>query len=1137
MSRVRVFDIVGSVRAPSNPQIRVFDLAGKAGSLSGPQIRVFDMVARSRVLGPQVRIFDIAGKTRTSDVPTAFRRAHGGDWEPGWFMRGNLFKRVHPDAEWLPTTRPGIAPEPGEVPTPTPTPSPQWSTKKVALIGDSTLNGIGETAMRNALVARGFTASNIWFYARSGKPIILNDDLGKNALVNMAEARAALGGEPDMWLFNLGSNGHRDARNPEWIGQVLANAGSAEVIWSGITQANGYTDGNLSSEATRLAWNDVARPIIEAHPTGRWLDWHGYAMPFAGGDIGWWNADGVHHTALGTAKKLEFLANALATTPPPTAASGAHVIVGLIQSNIRGAATDYIASDQYDNPLIEMYRWSDGKLVPATEPMSTRDSGVGMGAMNTFVKRYAAANPGQRIVVINTARGGTGLTTPSTNTQGTAFTWDPNAANDANNLARSSVTAINSLMAALPSGSKIVAFLANHGSTDGSNGTPKATFKTLMTNWLTFLRTQTNTPTVPYLMMQMRPSLLVENRHNLIDQGQQEIAAETPNVEHIPAPVGTEYAKDDSVHFNARGVREIGVRMYERFATLATPTPTPEQTPSVPAGALPLGTASYPIVGEARYLATNGNNANAGTQAAPWATLQHAINNTPSGGTIVVRGGVHYGGSYTSPNGKTLRIINAPGETVWFDGTVEVTGWTSNGNNTWTAPYAYTFIRADVETSYKGTNPMRNHPDQLWLDTTAMVQVSDNTVPGAGQFSVNQATDTITVGTNPSGKVARAVAHKQFIVASGRTDLLGIGVRRYSPETMEFLNAMIYMGGSNDGAIVENCHFRESHLAALHITRPNMRVSRNTIENGGQTGVHAYQAHNLVFEQNYIHHINRMSWQPEPTTAAAKFTMANFVVVRHNVVHDVNGAYGLWFDVSMNRFKIYGNETSAGAEVMKHGIEVELSGGGYFNSTQHTSYIVGNKTENCKVGILVFDSSDVVVSNNDMRGSEVGLQIWQDKRFNEGPLHGQTYTFEELPWIARNNKALNNVYRPGGGYNLQLVAYDDGGVQNLLGLEMVTLIAGEWFYPAPPGSAVQLGRLGGARTSYNTPTALAGAGADVGGPIGSKLGAVGQSSAYPNTAQMQATAYPASAVVAEMLNVPVGTRLIGPNVANLPVTS
>ncbi len=256
----------------------------------------------------------------------------------------------------------------------------------------------------------------------------------------------------------------------------------------------------------------------------------------------------------------------------PPAGAPYDVIVGLIQSNMRGAATDYdLTADQYTGP-VDMWRWSSSTIVTATEPLSTRDSSTGMGAMNTFVKDYASqvlAN-GRRILIINTARGGTGFTTPSTNPAGTAYTWNRTAANDSNNLALTTRDALISIVAALPAGSRIVAYLANHGSTDGTNNTPKATFKAYLEDWIQWIRDETDTADVPYVMMQMRPSLLVEGRHLNLDNAQQEVA-EAGTAAHIGfalSPNGSQYNKADSVHFNAEGVREIGHRLFDEYQTL-----------------------------------------------------------------------------------------------------------------------------------------------------------------------------------------------------------------------------------------------------------------------------------------------------------------------------------------------------------------------------------------------------------------------------------------------------------------------------------------------------------------------------------------------------------------------------------------
>lgn len=253
--------------------------------------------------------------------------------------------------------------------------------------------------------------------------------------------------------------------------------------------------------------------------------------------------------------------------------SGYDIIVGLIQSNIRGAADDYDSTaDQYSDARIDMWRWSDNTIQPAAELLSTRDATTtGMGAMNTFVKDYRAGTlaSGRKILVVNMARGGTGFTLPSTNPSSTTLHWDRNLTNNSDNLAQTTKTAMSTILSAAGPGARVVAYLANHGSTDGSNNTPKATFKASLQDWITWFRTQTGTTNVPYVMMQMRPSLVAaENRHKIIDDAQAETATELPNVGYVLSPVGGSYERADSVHFNALGVRTIGHSLYSKWVTM-----------------------------------------------------------------------------------------------------------------------------------------------------------------------------------------------------------------------------------------------------------------------------------------------------------------------------------------------------------------------------------------------------------------------------------------------------------------------------------------------------------------------------------------------------------------------------------------
>lgn len=252
------------------------------------------------------------------------------------------------------------------------------------------------------------------------------------------------------------------------------------------------------------------------------------------------------------------------TGPEP----GYDIIVPIIQSNMRGAATDFTVDDSDYPDNVFMWQHASGTIVPAAEPQSNLDNHVSMGGSNTFVRAWAANRvPSNRsVLIVNVARGGTGFTTPGSNPFSSAFHWRHDLADDTSNLARRGVDTIRAALVAAGPGARIVAVLANHGSTDGTNNTPKATFKAYLQAWITWLRTELEIPTVPYLMMQMRPDLAAaETRHRIIDEAQRETADELPYVGYAYSPVGSMYYKADVVHFNALGMREIGTRLYAQY--------------------------------------------------------------------------------------------------------------------------------------------------------------------------------------------------------------------------------------------------------------------------------------------------------------------------------------------------------------------------------------------------------------------------------------------------------------------------------------------------------------------------------------------------------------------------------------------
>ena len=83
-----------------------------------------------------------------------------------------------------------------------------------------------------------------------------------------------------------------------------------------------------------------------------------------------------------------------------------------------------------------------------------------------------------------------------------------------------------------------------------------------------------------------------------------------------------------------------------------------------------LGT--MPLFSQSFYVSTTGNNSNAGTDALPWRTIQHACNNATAGSTVYIKQGTYAGGIYVNVSGTAGNYITftrySPTDVVVVDG-------------------------------------------------------------------------------------------------------------------------------------------------------------------------------------------------------------------------------------------------------------------------------------------------------------------------------------------------------------------------------------------------------------------------------------------------------------------------------------
>jgi hypothetical protein len=365
----------------------------------------------------------------------------------------------------------------------------------------------------------------------------------------------------------------------------------------------------------------------------------------------------------------------------------------------------------------------------------------------------------------------------------------------------------------------------------------------------------------------------------------------------------------------------------------------------------------------------------------------------------------------------------------------------------------------------------------------------------------------------------------RFLIATGPTHLKGIGIKRYTgggTSDSQGAYAMGFYGGSSAGSYLENCVFDSSGLDGLKIGVNNCSLKWVTFRNSQRTGFQATQCDGMVVNQCASIHNNLGGYAAEPETAGMKFTRCDQTLITQNWVEDCPGAYGIWYDVWCTRMKVAANVVpgGTGSTGLKHCIEIELSDGGNFNG-QNYGYVVGNKVTGASyAGVKLLDSGYVHVGNNDMRTSAMALWMQQDNRE-----HGSTdyRTPTECPAHCLGNPFVNNIYDGGTGFT----AYDAAGVFNYTGGQMLGRVGGNWSSGSQMGS---LGAVGGSRSggTFTNPADMASASVAVGGPL--NLGTNVRNASRP----ADTIAEPLSAAVADLLSLPVGTQLIGPNTSILP---
>lgn len=535
---------------------------------------------------------------------------------------------------------------------------------------------------------------------------------------------------------------------------------------------------------------------------------------------------------------------------------------------------------------------------------------------------------------------------------------------------------------------------------------------------------------------------------------------------------------------------------------------------------------AYPLPGDALYVAPTGSAAGPGDLAHPFRTVGAAVAAAHSGQTIVLRAG-SYDESVSVPASKTLTIQNYPNEAAWLDGSTAVDGWSASGtawvHTGWTPQFdstaGYTAsIAANTAPNWTWLNPtypMAAHPDQVWVDGSALSQVGSLSQVGPGTFYVDYSTQRLYIGSNPSGHSVRASDTAQaLVVDSPNTVVRGIGVRRYA--TSVPLMGTVLLRGVGDS--MSNVQISDNATQGLYLRATGIKVDHLTAQNNGLLGVLATYADGMTVTNSLITHNNTEHFNYAPVAGGMKITRTRGITVRDSSVSG-NIGHGLWLDESTYNAVIEGNTLS---DNLGRGFTAELSALGV---------VVGNVlTGNGQEGIRITDTSNYQIWNNTLSGNARGVEIYQDTRQNTPSTPGhdprQPDPDPTISWVVDNVQVMNNLFLPGGQYHVFVA---DGSGARTASQMGVTLDGNYYVRSTQSGYAeVGWGVNGVQVVGYNSPAAFTAATGQGQHNTDGSAGASGSSiQAQAAAAAPAGDPLPLPAGVASAAGQPTGTRHLG----------
>ena len=391
--------------------------------------------------------------------------------------------------------------------------------------------------------------------------------------------------------------------------------------------------------------------------------------------------------------------------------------------------------------------------------------------------------------------------------------------------------------------------------------------------------------------------------------------------------------------------------------------------------------------------ASVGLDSNSGVQAAPFKTIQAAINKANTlnqqsiGVKVIVNSGVYREtvniGNYKT-TGATLTVQAAVAGKAIIAGSDVVTGWSQENTTTWQAPFVDKTGFCAIPSGWPTTiGPIAQRTEMVFVNGMPLTQVVASTQLTPGTFFYSDGYQMVHIsppaGTNMSTAVVEVAARSTTLWMGSRSNVALRGL--VFEHAANCLNTAGVSINSSNNVLIDSVQANWNNWGGLGIfSSTNVTLQNSVASYNGGVGFMANKDQSILLSFNESDYNNWRGAQGaffDWAMGGTKLFQTHGGTVKNHYSYN-NQAQGLWFDTDNQNITVDGATLSGN---LQSGLQLERDLGPI--TVQNSTFCANGP------GLNVLTSPNVTIQNNTFYNNG-GLKLYGASLFVAGQANGIT---------------------------------------------------------------------------------------------------------------------------------------------------